>query len=768
MGDAEAPWSAFSKGARFWCVRPWSDGVETWYGAYGEKGRVVATLDADPAARIPRVIAEKRGQGYAPGELPAKMPSPRAVRRARTWARYLAEPRFRGYRAVEEAVAVLDVERLRALLSAGRADPMVASPADPEDGVDPWPHFFHSALGHPAHVLAVYLEHGADPTAVVGGQTALHLAASRGRVANVELLLASGATVDTRDGNGQTILHVAAMGMVSRERFAMLVALGADVDARDADGRTPLHAAAEERVWFAGASDALEVLLAAGADVHARDAAGRTPLDRCLDLSRGGGSGSWASREAALRAAGATPTSQGEGRDELLRLLDELPPRPRTSGRTSTLSEAALTGDLDLVRAFLDDGVDPEGAWRDGWYPVQRAHDRHHVAVIDLLVARGAEDRPGRFGSPPRPEAVAFGEVMRQVTRAFSPEREGTTLEPRVVAAHLARCVELIEEGAVGDPATLRVGRETLLTHACEQHLVPIVRALLEAGVDPDGVGGEDWPLMAGAHHPEILELLLAAGADPSRHDPDRGSVLSHVAASGRIELVQRLLEAGADPMGVQSGGQTSFNQAIGPQRNAIRRMLRAAATRMRGGKPSKRKAVKLSRRKAMYDDPAARHGTCEHDAYAWQPGLGGLRAPIEVVAERLAPTFAYDRDIVGRPAVGVTQGCFLLQLVGSVWTVVVPIASITRTHDLVRDLSTALGVEGFVRRPAPDRVIRFPGGETLAEPCERFFEERALWLPPVNVDGEGLYDYGDVHVLVLKGVHRADVARVDRLTFLE
>ncbi len=58
------------------------------------------------------------------------------------------------------------------------------------------------------------------------------------------------------------------------EIVELLIASGADINAKDGKERTPLHFAAEE-----GESDVAAELMRLGADVNARDIIGRTPLD---------------------------------------------------------------------------------------------------------------------------------------------------------------------------------------------------------------------------------------------------------------------------------------------------------------------------------------------------------------------------------------------------------------------------------------------------------------------------------------------------------
>jgi ankyrin repeat protein len=145
---------------------------------------------------------------------------------------------------------------------------------------------------------------------------------------------------------------------------------------------------------------------------------------------------------------------------------------------------------------------------------------------------------------------------------------------------------------------------ETPLTSAAESGLVEMADLLLAAGADPNA-GGLWWrtPLLAAAMNErltvelaallldkgaqidardvtestplmhavkagntDVVQLLLERGADASiRHDPD-GTVLHVAAASERCggEMVSLLLKAGVDPRVTNRKGETPYEVAVG------------------------------------------------------------------------------------------------------------------------------------------------------------------------------------------------------------
>ncbi|XP_078373135.1 uncharacterized protein LOC144656768 [Oculina patagonica] len=103
-------------------------------------------------------------------------------------------------------------------------------------------------------------------------QTALHLAAAKGRVGCVRLLIDAGAKQNVQEKDGLTPLHLAVYhGHVKCVK--LLIDHGADVNCTSRFGSTPLHQAA-----FFGHCDCAAVLLAAGALVNVEEAWGQTPL----------------------------------------------------------------------------------------------------------------------------------------------------------------------------------------------------------------------------------------------------------------------------------------------------------------------------------------------------------------------------------------------------------------------------------------------------------------------------------------------------------
>ncbi len=109
--------------------------------------------------------------------------------------------------------------------------------------------------------------------------TPLHIAVKRLHVGNVDVLLQSkwGAAIDSRDGDGNTSLHLVCSETSWSRSYTIFKALmirEAAVDSTNSDGATPLHLACNSKYF----SDFTLPLLARGAPVSAADNAGCTPL----------------------------------------------------------------------------------------------------------------------------------------------------------------------------------------------------------------------------------------------------------------------------------------------------------------------------------------------------------------------------------------------------------------------------------------------------------------------------------------------------------
>ena len=323
-----------------------------------------------------------------------------------------------------------------------------------------------------------------------------------------------------------------------------LVAHGVDLDARDSHGMTALHLAAA-----LGRDAALKALVAHGANPDVRAADGQTPLGVALSA----------------------------GRRDLADWLDWRGwPLPRRPLEPADLPSAAIVGEADAVRRLLDLGLPIDAVDAQGCSALLRAAGGGHRAVVELLLARGADPQlAARSGATPLSAAVSMrhADIVERLLAAGAPleQRLPGDVTVLMLAAALGLpdlCARLLTAGAdvhASDAqglAPLHCAALFGFTARERPRLVALLDTLLLAGAEPDqAAAGGVTPLL----------LLLGARAEPGTacdedvvvaglqrlldedvsleaRDP-RGFGPLHLAAlHGLLQVVQVLLRAGADP----------------------------------------------------------------------------------------------------------------------------------------------------------------------------------------------------------------------------
>jgi uncharacterized protein len=190
------------------------------------------------------------------------------------------------------------------------------------------------------------------------------------------------------------------------------------------------------------------------------------------------------------------------------------------------LLDAALSGDADRAALALRAGADLEARDERHRTPLLRAVTEDRVEVARLLVAMGADpdalddqhDTPwlvtGVTGSVPMLEALLPADPDFTIRNRFG----GVSVIP-----------------------------------ASERGHADYVRRVVRTGIDVDHVNDLGWTALleavilgdGGPAHREIVQILLDAGADPSIADRDGVTPLAHAEASGQVEVARILRRAG-------------------------------------------------------------------------------------------------------------------------------------------------------------------------------------------------------------------------------
>ncbi|KAF5545903.1 ankyrin repeat domain-containing protein [Fusarium phyllophilum] len=172
----------------------------------------------------------------------------------------------------------------------------------------------------------------------------------------LELLLQSGADVNTSDLGGYTPLHMASLyGFI--DMVEILIQKGADLNSKTVAGETPLHSSSAM-----GHLRVTRVLIQHGANVASKDNSGRNPLHH-------------ACRSGSLGVVSLIICSSQT------QTLDEA-----DYWGSTPLSFAARFGGVGIIRAFIDAGaVEAESSDKFGRTTVWWATSRSHDAAAKLL-----------------------------------------------------------------------------------------------------------------------------------------------------------------------------------------------------------------------------------------------------------------------------------------------------------------------------------------------------------------------------------------------
>ena len=249
------------------------------------------------------------------------------------------------------------------------------------------------------------------------------------------------------------------------------------------------------------------------------------------------------------------------------------------------LIEAARSSDTAAVRALLQKKADVNAAEGDGATALLWASYKDDVEIADLLIRAGANvNAANDLGATPLWAASQNGSaamVGRLLQAGANPNAALLSGEPPLMIASRSGNPAVVEQLlAKGANANARAARgQTALMWAVAQKHPTVVKALLAHGADvtarsdvwsqvmavpPHGLPeynreiphGGDTAFMFAAREGDLssARLLLAAGANVNDADAWGVSALVLAAHSGYRELVDFLLENGADPNAAAAG----------------------------------------------------------------------------------------------------------------------------------------------------------------------------------------------------------------------
>jgi len=322
---------------------------------------------------------------------------------------------------------------------------------------------------------------------------------------------------------------------------SLLLESGADPNHADRDGGIPIARAAQE-----GSLPIVNLLLENGADPNRRAGQGRCPLTVAA------AHGHYAVVERLLQAGGlrrlpgdedfsnsALVSAAGSDHPDVVKLLlenDENEPVSREEAQTA-LYCACLDGHENTSKVLVKWGADPNLLPASMLSPLRAAIQSGNLSLVQYLLSNGADPN--------------------QMTQW------GTALHLAASLGAKEILDEILRHGA--DLEALDSFGRTPLVHAVVEGRTDIVEVLLKRGASPNPGDEVSSPLIFAIlpGKTDIVRLLIAHGADPEWKGADGDTAIMLAASFGQQDIVQILLDAGANVNASDNWQTTALIKAV-------------------------------------------------------------------------------------------------------------------------------------------------------------------------------------------------------------
>ncbi len=394
------------------------------------------------------------------------------------------------------------------------------------------------------------------------GYTPLHNAK---RLDDAKLLLKSGAKLDPKDSY-RNLWEIADVELAT-QLIQNNIGLKAE-DPRKKEGPEHFISGAEgseNALLWTNNQDVIKLLIKAGADLNATGWRGRTVLMRS---------------EITEQDFMANAKAMGIDEETIIAVYsDDSAIDQKTVDTVKDLRKRCLDNNREIIKLLIDAGADVNASAYDGTVPLTAAED---FETIQLLLAAGANPNGGKSHWPSRnndsddkeervrlpddlplinalryPEAVRLlldagadpnAQTMDGFTALFVALRRNMAIEKNREVARM-----LVNAGADinhinhitnhGDYA-----EETILCTSASENDIEAVKIELELGADVNMLCGfhqpNDESILVQSDNPEMVKILLAAGADPNGGNVRYKPILK---LAKNPESLRLLIAAGAD-----------------------------------------------------------------------------------------------------------------------------------------------------------------------------------------------------------------------------
>lgn len=235
------------------------------------------------------------------------------------------------------------------------------------------------------------------------------------------------------------------------------------------------------------------------------------------------------------------------------------------------VADAAMTGDLSLVRRLIEEKADINEPQVDGATALHWATHYNDFDLAQVLIDAGADvSSQNRVGATPMLEATIIGNAAMITLLLQHGADSNATLSatgdtPLMLAARtgVVEAVKILLDNGADVNATESWGRTTPLMWAVAENHTDVVKLLIDRGANieartvyvPPGTGrGFEGTLPRERRSEEVGPIVYASG---------EFTPLLMATRDGRMESVKILVEAGADVNAIAADGKNGIGLAI-------------------------------------------------------------------------------------------------------------------------------------------------------------------------------------------------------------